>query len=264
MSQEKKQSSRRNKIIAVILLALLAAAAVTGVVAAKYISDNQRKAEIHASEFHFSSDCLEIGGGTLDVSDWDTKEIVFRLYNYEKENVAQISGVAIGYKIMVPNGWEINSVKTEQGTWVNAAGGVYTMAKRGDRSAHIVTMRYVGDGQPDSATVTVATVSPYEKTLEGTFRISTKSDPTFTVEDQGSAVRLTIYSNNYAGQIRVQWPQGQASPDNVNADVDMSAWSNDNASVGEVFTAEAHHTYTLYFMKKNDTANLEFTVEKEN
>ena len=189
---------------------------------------------------------------------------MFRLYNYEKENVAQISGVAIGYKIMVSNGWEINSVKTEQGTWVNAAGGVYTMAKSGDRSAHIVTMRYVGEGQPDSATVTVATVSPYEKTLEGTFRISTKSDPTFTVEDQGSAVRLTIYSNNYAGQIRVQWPQGQASPDNVNADVDMSAWSNDNASVGEVFTAEAHHTYTLYFMKKNDTANPEFTVEKEN
>jgi len=266
MAREKKQSSLRKKTVAAVLVGLLLVAALTGVVAAKYVSDNRRAEEIHASGFHFSSDYLEVSGGTLSVSDWDTKGIVFRIYNYEKENVAQISDVDMGYKITVPDGWKIASVKTEQGEWVPPVEGVYTMAASEESCAHVVTLEYAGSGQPGSATVTAAAVSPYAKTLKATFQFPTESAPTFKLEDCGGAVRLTVSSNNFAGNIRVTWPQDKASPDNVNAGVDMSEWQNDHAAAGETFPAEAHHTYTLYFMKKNDAAisKSEFTVKGEN
>lgn len=265
MSQEKKRFLLRNKIIVAVLLCLVAVVAVTGFVVAKYVSDNQRAAEIHASGFHFSSDYLETNGNTLTVSDWDTQGIVFRLYNYEKENVAQISDAAIDYQITVPAGWQISSVVTDSGETVSKVNELYTMAASKTASGHVVTLKYIGTGQPDSAEVTVAAVSPYAKTLKATFQITAQSGPTFTMTDCGGAVYLTICSNNYEGSIRVTWPGSAVSPDNANSDVDMSAWQNTNAASGQTFTAEAHHTYTLYFMKNKDSATIQksdFSVER--
>ena len=261
MSQKKKQSG---KIIVAVLLGIVAVAALTGIVVAKYVADNRRAAEIHASGFHFSSDYLEPDGGSLDVSDWDIQGITFHLYNYEKENVAQISDTAMDYRITVPAGWQVSSVKDDRGNRVDSVNGIYTMAKNDACFAHTVTVKYVGSGRPDSVGISVSSVSPYEKELKATFRLTSQSNPTFTVTDCGGAVCLTVFSNNYAGPVLVKWPQGKASPDNVNSDVDMSAWLNENASGGESFTAEAHHIYTLYFMKNNDAEipESEFAVER--
>lgn len=267
MSQKKNQSLLRGRVVIAALLGLIAAAALAGIVAAKYASAKEQEAEIHAYGFHFSSDYLEAGGATLSVSDWDTQGIVFRLYNYEKENTAQISDTAMDYELTVPDGWQIDSVKTDQGERVSAVNSVYTMEVSDTCAAHIVTLKYVGNAQPaDAVEITAATVSPYEKELKATFQLSSQNGPTFTAVNEGGAVCLTIYSNNYAGPVVVKWPQAEASPDNVNSDVDMSAWQNSHASSGETFTAEAHHTYTLYFMKNhdNDISESEFSVERGN
>ncbi len=261
MAQKKNRSK---KIIVAVLLGLLAAAALMGLAVAKYVAGNRRAAEIHASGFHFSSDYLETEGAARNVSDWDAQGVVFRLYNYEKENTAQISDTAVDYRITVPDGWQISSVKTDGGDRVSAVNGVYTMAKSDIGYAHTVTVKYVGSGRPDSVEITAAAVSPYEKELKAVFRLPDRSEPAFTVTDCGGAVRMTVYSNNYAGPILVKWPQAKVSPDNVNADVDMSAWLTEEGADGRTFTAEAHHTYTLYFMKVDDgeIAESEFSVER--
>lgn len=263
MSEMKKRSGFRYKVFAAALVGIVLTGTLVYGVVAKYVTSNQRVAEIHASGFHFSSDYLETVSKSFNVSDWDTRGIVFHLYNYEKENVAQISDSEIQYQITVPTDWEITSVKTGD-TDVVPAGDVYTMEKSDTLLEHVVTVKYCGADRPTSAEIQVATVAPYKKTIEAQFLMDTLSNPTFTVTNQGGAVYLTINSNNYSGPIRVKWPSS-VSPDNTNADVDMSAWRNTNETAGEVFQGEAHHTYTLFFVKGSD-ANINdgFSVERGN
>ena len=252
MSRNSRKSVSKSRAIALILVALVITAALVTAVVAKYVSNNEKAAEIHASGFHFSSDYLEPGGQSVNVSDWNTRGIVFHLYNYEKENVAQISDSEIQYQITIPEDWRIDTVKNNNGVSVFANAGVYTLPKGDALTAHTVTLKYVGSGNPNSAEITVNAVSPYEKTLQANFLMQTKGEPTFSVTNQGGAVYLTIETNNYSGPIRVKWPGSEVSPDNANSDVDMSAWLNTNAGSGEVFQGEANHTYTLFFVKNSD------------
>lgn len=252
MLRNRGKYAKKSRAIALILGTLVITAVFISAVAAKYISNDKKTAEIHASGFHFSSDYLESDGQSVNVSDWSTWGIVFHLYNYEKENIAQISDSEIQYRITVPSGWQIDTVKRDDGAAVAVNQGVYTIPKSDERAAHTVALKYVGTGNPGSAAITVEAVSPYEKTLQAEFKTPSKGEPTFTLKEDGGAVCMTIQSNNYAGPIRVKWPGSVVSPDNVNSDVDMSAWLNTNAESGEVFQSEANHIYTLFFMKNSD------------
>ena len=264
MLRNSGKSVSKSRAIALILIALVTTAALVSAVVAKYVSNNQKAAEIHASGFHFSSDYLEPNGQTVNVSDWSTRGIVFQLYNYEKENIAQISDSAIQYQITVPEGWKVDTVMSN-GVAVFPNNGVYTIPKSDAATTHTVTLKYAGSGDPSPAKITVNAISPYEKTLWATFGMQTTSEPTCTVTDVGGAVYLTIETNNYSGPIRVKWPGSEVWPDNANSDVDMSAWRNANAERGETFQGQAHHTYTLFFVKNRDAQITNgFSVERGN
>ena len=268
MSRNSRKSVSKSRAIALILVALVITAALVSAVVAKYISNNKKAAEIHASGFHFSSNYLDPDGRLVPVlvSDWSSRGIVFQLYNYETENIAQISDSDIQYQIDVSTGWQVDTVMNSNGASVFANNGVYTMEKSDAQVAHTVTIKYVGTGEPSQAAeIAVIAVSQYEKTLKGRFELQTKADPTFNVTNVGGAVYLTIESNNYSGPIRVKWPGSEVSPDNANSNVDMSAWRNTNAGSGEVFQGEANHTYTLFFVKNSDADITNgFSVERGN
>lgn len=247
-----------NRTIAYLLIAAVLVVGLFSIILAKYIYNNKQEAAIYASGFHFSSDYLESEpGAAFNVSDWTTEGIVFHLYNYEKENVSQISDSEIRYMITVPEGWKIDSVKDENGNGVAYINGSYVLPKADTKKYHTVTLKYTGTGIPSPATITVTSTSPYEKQIQAIFSASSGSSPEFSISQEGDAIKMIIKSNAYSGDIRVIWPDGKVSPNNANQDVDMSTWNNNNASTGESFSCKSYHTYTLFFLKNTTDTTID-------
>lgn len=241
---EKFLSKIKNKKFFVMgLLALLVAVGSIGFVAAKYISNYQQEAEIHASNFHFSSNYLEYGSeAEFTVSDWGDHAITFLLHNYEKENTALIADTAITYSINVDPDWTV-SVVDAAGKTVTDSNGTYTMAASAAASSHSVTLTYNGDGEPTVVHVSVKAQSPYSKELKARFNLSTKKGIEYTVEDKGDYNILTLYTNNYYGQVLVEWGDTH-SPDNT-CDY-MGAWRDGTSGT---LDAKEYTTYTLIFFE---------------
>ncbi len=234
-----------------ILAILLVIALLGGGLLAKYISQNRQEAEMISAGFHISSNYLEEGTPHFNVSDWgDGVDIL--LYNYEKENIAQIAEMAINYTVTVEHG-TLESVKngaydvTPTGT-VTATSGSYILPLSTDIMNH--TIRVKPDDSGQDVIVTVKSTAPYSKELKASFNVSAKTLPawTFAGREDGNTALLTIKTNDYAGTVTVNWPSAIYSPDN--SDLLMKTWV-DSTPTGTL-TVEANSTYTLLFFK--DTA----------
>lgn len=228
------------------LVALLLVVGAAGFVAAKYISNYQQEAEIHASDFHFSSNYLKyIANDSVvpeyTVSDWGDHAVTFQLYNYEAENVALISDSEITYKIEVGSDWTV-SVKDATGKEVTADNGIYTMDASTAAMSHSVTLTYEDD-EPATVEVSVKSTAPYSKELKARFNLSTKKGVEYTVEDKGDYDVVTIKTNNYYGPITVEWTENHA-PDNT-CDY-MGTWINVNKGI---IDATEYKTYELIFFE---------------
>jgi len=267
-NEKKTGSLKNNRIMAYILMVLLLAAGTIGFVAAKYLYDYKQEAEIHASDFHFSSNYLEYISlssepkvSEMNVSDWGDRHVKIMLYNYEKENIAQISDTDIQYTINVDEGWSVlvedaegNSVvpvKTEEEL-------LYTMTASEAAVYQCVTLTYTGQGVPEDVTVAVKSVSPYEKELKGKFILSTKKDFEYEVIDKGDYNIVTVCTNNYSGPITVKWDDGKHSPDNT-CDY-MESWR--DGEPGKLNT-QAYTVYTMIFLEKvsADYTKADFVIE---
>lgn len=237
----------KKRYMAIILVALLLLAGAAGIVAARYISEYKKETEIHASNFHFSSDYLKYvaTGETVPqytVSDWGSHSVWLQLFNYEQENVSLVSDTQIQYTITVSADWSV-TVSDTQGVIV-PEGDVYTMGT--GVTAHSVKLTYTGkEAQPGDLTVTVASKEPYEKKLEAKFHFSTKRGIEYTVADKDDYDVITITTNDYYGTVNVSWDATKHSPDNTN--VLMGTW-NDKNQTGS-FTANEYTTYTLIFVE---------------
>ena len=224
--------------------------------AAKYVSNHRKEAEIHASNFHFSSDYLAYSETPeFTVSDW-SRNIRFHLFNYELENAALISDTDIIYSITVSNDWAL-SVTDSQGNPVTPDGDSYTLPRSDSHSYHLVTLSYKGTAKTPTAEVTVLSSSPYSKELKATFKASTEAAVTYTVDDMGHYAVVTIHTNQYSGPITVGWTTDIHSPDNTN-DL-MATWT--GAATG-AFSAKEFSTYTLIFTENqiHSSQKNDFTV----
>lgn len=260
-----KQDEKRKYRLFAGLAAILIIAAFTGTLLAKYITSNKQRAEMIADDFHSSSDYLEEDEKTYTVSDWRTNGICIELYNYEKENVALISGTEINYTISVPAGWnvKVENITDTGGEQVLGKDNVYTMPKSTGRIKQILTFTYTGSGEPSDGNiqVNVKSTSPYVKELKAAFELTGDQGLTYAVTDEGDYDVVTIESNAYQGTVNVSWDGTKLSPDNTNEY--MSEWQNSTDGSSDQFEVKAFTTYQLIFLEdcSGNYSKADITVE---
>lgn len=252
MAQAVNESkNKKRRALGWVFLLLAALCLLIGAVLAKYVSSDRRKAEMLSADFHFSSDYLEYVGEDDDVPErkvFDMSSLGFQLYNYEKTNLCLVAKEDIKYKVTVPEGWSV-TVKSGNEALTPDGDGYYEMPCSDEPKYWDVSLRG-GDATQD-VDVTVETVSPYKLVLKAKFK-QAGSVPQYTVSDEGNYRLVEIKSNNYAGDISLNWAANGFSPDNTNPL--MENWAdepvNDDGRATGTFTAEKNHVYRLIFVEK--------------
>ena len=249
-------NKRKPVIIAAIgMIALAVIGCLAGTLHAKYFAKSDQKAQTIPTDFHISSDYLHESGvnQTYEVTDWaehDGYEISFKIYNYEKENVALVSSDPIEYQIEA-TGWNV-TVKDKNG-FVQPVGSVYTLplddSEDQGKNEHTVYLKRIED-TATTASVSVETNAPFKTVLTATFTLQERSNFEYTINDYTNYVILVINTNHYHGNLAVAWGE-DFSPDNTNPL--MKDWSNTSRS--DVLQVTEHATYELIFFKNNLNAN---------
>lgn len=233
------------KWVLLLLVLLLTSGALA--VFAKYISEERTKAEAVSAGFFVSSDYLSKEADvTYDVSDSADKAKIY-LYNYELENIAKISQIDVKYKVEVSGG--TCSVTDEEAD----ANGYYTISGGAAAMHELIVTANAGK---DEVTVTVTT-APFKEVLKATLRFSGETALESKIDTEGTHSVLTIHSNDYKGNVTVEWNSSAFAPDNTNAI--MRDWTN---SGEKSFSVDDHQVYEMIFFKIADgDANLTVEVE---
>lgn len=240
-TNDKQDNKINRKVLIIVIAAILTSLLVVGVVA-KYVYDMRKQQEMESASFHISSNYLSEDEVVPEyqVVDWGNGFDI-DLYNYELENVAQISASEIEYEVSVSSGW-ICSVD-------NQTKEVYKLPVNSDRFAqvlHIAPQKTTTGGE---VVVTVTTKSPYKKVMSAKFVTTSQKSPDYEAELQADGtILVTIGTNNYSGTITVKWDADKFQPDNTNNL--MSTWDEANKSEDlsyGVFTASSNTTYKLLF-----------------
>ena len=235
-TKKRNTGTNVNRKLAVLLVAVLITAILAGGLLAKYRSDNQKQAEMIASQFHVSSDYLTENNPSYDITDWKSGFDI-QLYNYEKENTALISEDEIKYKVSLSDTSKWAFSDTHDGM-------IARSTEKQLQSIRIIPKPTAGEN--DSVTVTVEILQPFTKTLSATFTVHGKNEPDYSIQDQNDGtVLLTIRSDSYSGEITVDWKTDKYAPDNTNSL--MESWS----SSPQTFFIQKNTTYKLLFFKKS-------------
>ena len=213
------------------LLAFLLVFAVIGGTLAKYAHTTTRADSVTGSTFYFTSP--ELNGETYKLSA-DTKELDITLCNYADE--LRISDVDIDYSVTVDGDATISP----------SSGTIDKTVK----SAKIT----LSDLQPGKTyTVTATATSPFSATLTGTFIVSAESKTVhYSVTDNGNSTYalLTVWTDNYSGEITVNWPAGLI-PDSTDEKLSSAQTYNNTYGEGTVTTeVEPYSSYTFRFFKE--------------
>ena len=241
--KKREKESRKFPKCTAALLAVLLLCLLLGGLLAKYRSDDQRQAQLTASEFHFTSDYLEETIASYTITDWQDGFDI-QLYNYEKENTAQITQEDITYRVSL-------SGSTNWNSFTDSNDGKF--AKSTEKKIQKIHINApVGASQGDTVTVEITTTAPFVKTLSATFTMAGKNQPDYTITDQGDGtVALQIQSNGYSGELQISWAAEKYDPDNTNQY--MRRWA-DSSPQGTI-SVEKNTTYELLFFK-NTTENV--------
>ena len=242
---------KRNKKIAFVIGGVLLLSLVGGL-AAKYVTERKYEAEMLSSDFHISSNYLQEvdEDAAYTVSDWGEHGIEILLFNYEKENVTSISGTDMKYKVEVPANWDVTVTDDIANSIAVDGNGDYTFEKSDVKASHKLLLSYTGTGEPsETILVIVTTTNPYKKTLAATFTLEGKRGAEYKVEDNGDYCVVTIYTNDYAGDMKVTWDDAFA-PDNTNPL--MKNWKTDTTD-DYLMDLEANTTYELIFVEHEST-----------
>lgn len=238
------EKRKRHWLVAILLVVLLLAGGIGGQLLAKYVTENRQRAEMISAGFHISSDYLKEPSANAAYTIGDTGSLVLHLYNYEVENTAQRSQVAMTYTVSVTTTGGASGgscTVTHNGSQLTETNGAFTYELSGENEEHVLTIT----PSATPVTVTVTTTSPYSKTLTATFTRDVNAAPTFTFTDQHDGTGLLrIKTNGYGGSVTVSWDEAKYSPDNTNHL--MAGWQ------------DATHSYTLTDLAANSVYDLLF------
>lgn len=227
---------------ALLLLAvLLIAGSIGGVLLAKYITTNRQQVAMVSAGFHMSSDLLE----TTEASNLGgVEDIVIELYNFEKENNAQISAVDITYTITVTNGTVTSVMNGSNDVSYTESSSVryYALAGGNGKVTHTITV------QPDhtgNVNVRVDSTAPFTKSLSGTFSYQA---PQYKIEQDSlnsNLYILTVYSNGYDGSLTISMGSGVIADRTVDL---QQGWTRSS----ETLAVNAKSTYVLKFISTSN------------
>ena len=258
MTKNKNPKYNKKLAVAIVIgmIVLVFASCLTGSLIAKYISEKREQAELISTSFHISSNYLEKKTAMnpdpkqYTVTDWGYNEdyqISFKLYNYEKENVALISEKDIHYNIKA-EGWSV-TVKDQSGNTVLPSGGLYTMSTDGETLNEYTVYLKRKLETTTIATVVVTTEDPFTTSLYAVFHLGGMFDYDLTLNDCDHYVKVILDTNNYHGNIKVTW-NDDFSPDNTQPL--MKDWINVNTAT---FSVNEQTTYKLIFFKNSTNAD---------
>lgn len=237
-----KFKSRKTLIILLAVL-ILVIASLSGGLIARYLTEENGSASMHSGKFELHSDLLQKSGGSHEVTDWNTVGITFTVYNYAPLNPSLVSERDITYAITLPTGYTA-SVKDALGNTVPLSDGVYTITSSAATYHTITLTAPVTAEENDVVSVVLTSKTPYTTTLSADFTLKGKSTPEYKIEDNGTHVLVTLYTNNYAGAVTFTWSE-KFSPDNTNPV--MASWL--DASGTANVDLPANTTYELIFYK---------------
>ena len=244
-----KKPSKLNMVLKTALLVaiLLVCLFSVGDIFAKYISSSKQGVSNSVTPFHISSNYLSEDGNTLDVNK-TLSSIEIEIYNYEISNASLISNADISYTIEASSGWEY-VVKDKNGNALSISSSYCINAlEQGELKMH--TISFIKTGEQSSLSVSIHTTSPYTKTLSATFNLVGNTVPDYSVQNFDEYVLITIETNDFSGNITINWNASLYAPDNTNSLMEL--WQNANPS--NIFSADAHCTYELMFFKKTSVS----------
>ncbi|MBQ8566685.1 MAG: hypothetical protein IJ445_03775 [Clostridia bacterium] len=241
--RNRKGSSKR--VIVLLVIGIVIVLSITGAVFAKYMAERLETDDAVSGNFYFSSDTLKKTTNEKDANNW-VDGITFKLYNYEVSNPALVSDNDIEYSVILPSGWEVDSVIDDNGNTVAKVGEVYKISGSPEKKYHTVTIKptdpeIVNVSNPLS--VKVRTKTPYVTELSTDFTLIGSPLPDYKIENNSTYVLVTVYTNLYEGNVTVNWTN-KFLPNN--ADPIMSGWVDVNTAT---LIASKNHTYELIFFK---------------
>ena len=229
MNKNKKSRRLLRFLPGIVLLTVLAAG--VSVTAARYVSRKEQSGIIAPQQFYFTSDLLkEEAEDVKYYIDPDRANFTVQLFNYA--DAQRITQTEIPYEIEVTNG----SASPESG---KLSAGSQTTAE--------ITVTPVKNDQV--TTVTVKSMSPYEKTLKAVFEKGLGNQ--YTVEDHegNAAAVLTMICADSSRDIKIQILSDQITVNQADDRVKLNGSE-------FIYTSPGLGVYSLILLKSDTSLNL--------
>ena len=218
-------------ILTSICFALISIISIVGVTYSKFVWNENEDIVYVPNSYYFESDLLSESGKTHTLQT-NTNQISVTLKNYADE--LRVSSVDISYQISISknssvissqNGQILTSEKFEKINFTGLSAGTYV--------------------------ITANSTSPYQKTLTATFVIpsqNTNIEINYVDTTSSNVSRLTIVTNDYEGNITVNWVGG------IFAD-NTCEWLTPASGTTHTLPVSKNSSYELVFLKsdKNST-----------
>lgn len=191
----REMADRRKAAVALLVAAALVAVGGISSYAAKYAHQESGEDVTASKAFYFTSDLLTSDGNADDPYELPvgTTSITFELRNYA-DDLRSTTEAGISYTYEV----------TKDGEGIKSSGSGTIEA--GDQKKSEVNLDGLSAG---TYTVTATSTSPYAQTLSATFVIAEADEAVYTTVTDApntATATLTIYTNDYKGDVSVVWP----------------------------------------------------------
>ncbi len=200
---------------------------------AKYITNLTTEDEITAALFFMDGEYaqeIQSEGETppeVKVSGWKD-DIVLKFYNHKN---GALSEVDITCSCEVTGGW---TVPTE-----------FTLTHEKENE-YVIRLKPSSEAKKGDKITFTLTTAPYEVKWQATFVLTDSNKPDWTLEDKGAYALLTVQTNDFKGNITVNYEQAIFAPDSTNTL--MKDWVREEGT--GTFAAERFTTYQLMLFEE--------------
>ncbi len=234
MAEKNVLSIQRKSYTTFAILAVAVIAILVSLVSARYVTNVTEKGEVTAELFYTDGDYVEKiegendNGPVIKVSGWKNG-IYLNLYNYENDDVSQVD---ITYSCKLTDGWTVTATDEK----LNA----------GEEDSVELTLIPSDTAKIGDIVEFSLTTEPYAVTMKARFLLTDSREPDWKIEDMGPYTLLTIYSNDYEGEMNITYDEAIFAPDTTNNL--MGTWNRESGSGS--FTAKSFTTYELMLFEE--------------